>query len=149
MAQWDQQSLRNFGTQVQSPAWHRGLRIHCFRSFVLGQDYGSDLILGLGTPYALGQPKKKKEERKNERKKEIEKEGKKASQPDQERKGDRSTIYKLVGGPLVAQWVRIQHCHCCGSVCCLGWGLIPALGTSVCCGCGQKETNKKFLNNKN
>lgn len=40
-----------------SPAWHIGLRIRHCRSFVLGRDCDSDLIPGLGTSYAVGQPK--------------------------------------------------------------------------------------------
>ena len=50
--------------QVQSLAWHSGLRIwHCHNC---GVDYNcsSDLIPGPGTPYAMGQLKKK--EKKNE-----------------------------------------------------------------------------------
>ena len=40
--------------QVQSPTHHSGLRIgHC-------HSWGLDLIPGQGTPYAVGQPKKKK-----------------------------------------------------------------------------------------
>ena len=37
---------------------------------------------------------------------------------------------------LVAQWLRIWHCHC-------AVGLISGLGTSVCCGQGQKKKKKK------
>ena len=33
---------------------------------------------------------------------------------------------------LVAQWLRIWHCHCCGLGDCCGRGLIPGLGTSAC-----------------
>ena len=48
MVQQDQWCLE---TKVQSPAWH---------SCGLGGTCGSNLIPGLGTPYAMGQPKKKK-----------------------------------------------------------------------------------------
>ena len=48
--------LGSAGTQVQSPAWHNGLRIwHC-RSCGLGPNCGLDLIPGPGTPYAVGPP---------------------------------------------------------------------------------------------
>ena len=40
---------------------------------------------------------------------------------------------------LVAQWVKIQHCHCCGSGGCCGSGLIPGWGTSSACRCGPKN----------
>lgn len=44
---------------LQDTAWHSGLRIHCHTCGVgMGR---SDLIHGLGTPFATGQPKKKKE----------------------------------------------------------------------------------------
>ena len=59
VAQGDRQCLGCAGTQVPSPAWHSGLRIQHCHSCSLGHDYGSDLILGLGTPYAMGWPKKK------------------------------------------------------------------------------------------
>ena len=57
MAQWDLQHLGSTGTQVQSPAWHSGVRIQHCHSNGLGLNCGSDLIPGLGTPYALGWPK--------------------------------------------------------------------------------------------
>lgn len=42
---------------LQDTAWHSGLRIHCHTCGVgMGR---SDLIHGLGTPFATGQPKKK------------------------------------------------------------------------------------------
>ena len=57
MAQWDQQHLGNSGLQVRSLAWHSGSRIwHCC-SCGLGRDCGLELILSLGTPYAMGRPK--------------------------------------------------------------------------------------------
>ena len=40
---------------------------------------------------------------------------------------------------LVAYWLRIQCCHCCGSGCCCSSGLIPGPGISTCCGYGQKN----------
>ena len=36
--------------------------------------------------------------------------------------------------------LRIWHCHCSSSGYCCGVGLIPSLGTSICCKCGQKKT---------
>ena len=49
--------LESAGKQVQSPAWHSGLRIQHCRSCGLGHDCSLDLIPGLGTPYASGRPK--------------------------------------------------------------------------------------------
>ena len=40
---------------------------------------------------------------------------------------------------LVAQWVRIQCCHCSGSGHCYGAGLVPCLGTSKRHGYGRKR----------
>ena len=40
----------------------------------------------------------------------------------------------------VAQWVKVQRCHCTGSDQCCGAGLIPCLGTSAC---GQKKKKKE------
>ena len=58
MVQQDLRYLSSTGTQVLSLAWQSGLRIW------LGCSYGSDLIPGPGTPpYAVGQPKKKKEKK--------------------------------------------------------------------------------------
>ena len=51
--------LRNARRQVQSLAWHSGLRMHCCRSYNIGCNCGLDLIPGPEIPYALGQPKKK------------------------------------------------------------------------------------------
>ena len=57
MAQQDHWPLESAETPVWSPAWHSGLRSwHCY-SFGLGRDCGSDLVPGLETPYAVGQPK--------------------------------------------------------------------------------------------
>ena len=67
MVQRDLLHLGSAGMQVQSSAQHSELRIwHC-RSCGLGHKYSSDLILGLGTTYAEGQPKKKKRKRKKEK----------------------------------------------------------------------------------
>ena len=41
------------------------------------------------------------------------------------------------GSSLEVQWLRTRHCHCCSL------GLIPGLGTSACCRCGQKKKRKK------
>ena len=45
--------------QVPFLAWDGGLRISCNCSCGLGHYCGSDLISGLGTPHAEGQPKTK------------------------------------------------------------------------------------------
>ena len=60
----DQWYLWSPGTQIWSPTWHRGLRIRHCCSCSVGQNYSSDLIPGLGTPNAVGHPKKKKRKRK-------------------------------------------------------------------------------------
>ena len=57
VAQWDQKHLWSAGTQVPSPAGHRGLRT-C--SCSTGYNCSSYLLPGPGTPYAVGQPKTKK-----------------------------------------------------------------------------------------
>ena len=63
VVQQDVWHLRSAGTMVQSPAQHRRLRIlHC-HSCGLGCNCGSDLIPGMETPYAAGQPKKEKEKK--------------------------------------------------------------------------------------
>ena len=54
------QHLWSTGTPVRSPVLHSGLGIQHCHSYGLGQDCSSDLIPGLGTPYATGQPKMKK-----------------------------------------------------------------------------------------
>ena len=53
-AQRDQ--WRSLRTQVQSPAWHNGLKDQMW----LSRNCGSDLIPGPGTPYATG-PSRRKE----------------------------------------------------------------------------------------
>ena len=58
VVQGDWWHLGSAGMQVQSLAWHSGLRIwSCCSS--LGRDCGCDLIPGRGTPYAAGMLKKK------------------------------------------------------------------------------------------
>ena len=56
--QW-QWRLRSDGMQVPSLASLSGLSIWGCRSRGLGHNCGSNLIPGLGTPFAKGQPKKK------------------------------------------------------------------------------------------
>ena len=63
--QWDRRHLGSIGTQVQSLAHNSGLRMQHCHSCSLGGNCGSDLIPGLGTPYAMGW------ERKNGRKEGI------------------------------------------------------------------------------
>ena len=54
--------LGSAGVQVRSPAWHSsGLMIWYCRNCSLGCNHGSDLIPGLGIPYAPGQPKTNKQ----------------------------------------------------------------------------------------
>ena len=60
MVQRDWWHLGSTATQVQSPAQHSGLRIRRCRSCSLGLDCSLDLIPGPGTPYATGQPNRKK-----------------------------------------------------------------------------------------
>ena len=70
MAQQDGWYLGNAGMQVPYSAQRSGLRTwHC-HSCSLGCNRGSDLIPGLGTPYAAGWPKKRKERKKEEEEKE-------------------------------------------------------------------------------
>ena len=64
MTQWDWQHLGSPGIQAPSPAQHDELRIWRCCSCGLGCKYGSDLIPGLGTPYATGRPKKRKKKKK-------------------------------------------------------------------------------------
>ena len=59
VVKWDHWCLGSTGRQVPFLARHSGLRIRHYRSYGLGGNCGSDLIPGLGTPYALGRPKKK------------------------------------------------------------------------------------------
>ena len=51
--------------------------------------------------------------------------------------------YKMPG--LGVTWwpsgLGIQHCHCYGWGHCHGIGSVPGLGTSTCCGHGQKNQN--------
>ena len=47
---------------------------------------------------------------------------------------DKKQIY---WSSLVAEQVRIQHCHCCGT------GSIPGPGTSACCGCQERKEGKE------
>lgn len=60
VAQQDWRRLGSDGGQVWSPAQHNGLSIQSCHSCSLDHNFGSDLIPGLGTPYASGLPKKKK-----------------------------------------------------------------------------------------
>ena len=55
VVQWDWQHLGSAGTQVLSPAQHRGMRIQRCHSCGLGGNCGLYLIPGLGTPYPLEQ----------------------------------------------------------------------------------------------
>ena len=64
MAQRDQRRLGSAGTLVCSLAQHSRSTIQCCPSCGLGHNYGSDMIPGLETPYALGWPKKEKKEKK-------------------------------------------------------------------------------------
>ena len=63
VVQWDWWCLWSTGTQVRSLAWHSELKIcHCHRRCI-GRRCGSDLIPGPETPYATGQPRKKKKKK--------------------------------------------------------------------------------------
>ena len=54
--------------------------------------------------------------------------------------GDDENILKLVvGAPLWHSRLRNWHCRCSSSSHCCSAGSIPGLGTSTCCGCGQKK----------
>ena len=64
VAQQDLSHVESTGTQVGSLAWHNELRIWPCHSCGLGCSCASDLIPGLGTPYAMGQPKMKKKKKK-------------------------------------------------------------------------------------
>ena len=55
--------------QVQSQAWHRGVRSQGCCSCGLGGNCSSDLIPRLGAPYAVGQSKKEKKKKKKKKKK--------------------------------------------------------------------------------
>ena len=63
VVQQDQQHLCSTRTQVQSPAWHMGQKILCCHSCGIDYNYDSDLFIGPGIPYAMGQPKKKKKKK--------------------------------------------------------------------------------------
>ena len=45
----------------------------------------------------------------------------------------------MQGVPWWLSGLRIQHCHCCDLGHCCGKSSVPGLGTSVCCGHGQKK----------
>jgi len=51
--------------------------------------------------------------------------------------GTKSRAKCTCGSSLVAYWLRIWHCHCCGS----DW--IPGTETFTFCGCSQKEKRKR------
>ena len=60
---WEGWCPRSTRTQVLSPAQHIGLRIgHCHNCGI-GCNCGSNLISGLGTPCAAGQPTKEKKKK--------------------------------------------------------------------------------------
>ena len=50
---------------------------------------------------------------------------------------DEGLVFKT-GSSLVAQWLRIQLCHCWGPGSCYGLGLTPGSGTSTYHRCSQK-----------
>ena len=52
------------------------------------------------------------------------------------------TIEKIPGSSLVEQQLTIGHCYFSGSGCCCGVGLIPGMGTSICCGVWPKKKKK-------
>lgn len=58
VAQWNLWQLWNAGMQDQFQARHSGLSIQCCQSCSIGRNYGLDMIIGQGTPYAVGQPNK-------------------------------------------------------------------------------------------
>ena len=109
MAQWDRQHLGSAGTQVWSPAQHSGLTIRCCCSFGLDGNCSSDLILGLGTPYAKRQQKEK-------------------TPLDSSRS---SLVVQWVNDPGLSLQRLIGHCF--------DSGLIPGPGTSRCCRCGKNK----------
>ena len=57
LVQRNRRRLGSAGTQVPSPAWHRGLRIQHCHSCGIGHTCSSDLIPGPGAPHAMGRPK--------------------------------------------------------------------------------------------
>ena len=52
-------------------------------------------------------------------------------------------VHLRMGVPLWYSGLRIRCCHCSGSGCCWGWGLIPGPGTSTCHGCAKTNNNNK------
>ena len=65
VAQRDWLGLCSTGMQVRSPAQHSGLRFQHCHSCGIGCNCGSDMIPGLGTPYAVGWPEKEKKNKKH------------------------------------------------------------------------------------
>ena len=51
------------GHRFDSPAQHSGLKDLALPQCSVGCNYGSDLILGPGTPYARGRQEKKRKEK--------------------------------------------------------------------------------------
>ena len=98
MVQQDRQHLGSAGVQVQPPAWHSGLRIHCCHSCTLGCDYGLDLFPGPGTPYATGWPKMKERKREREERKEGREGGREGRREEgRKRKGKERKEEKIKG----------------------------------------------------
>ena len=55
------------------------------------------------------------------------------------------------GSSLVAQQLKIQHCHSCDLGHWGGVGFLPGLGTSVCCGHAppkKRENSEQSVNNR-
>lgn len=50
---------------------------------------------------------------------------------------------KQTGSSHVAQQIKVQHCHSCGTCCHSGAGSIPGLETCTCHKCSQNQTNKQ------
>ena len=59
---------------------------------------------------------------------------------EERRKGGTQTS---LGSSLLAQQLRILHCHCSSSGRCCGAGSIPGPGTFACHEHGQKKKKKK------
>ena len=59
VVQWVERYLCSTRSQIRSLAQHSGLRIQCCYSCGIGDNCGSDLIPGLGTPYVVGRERKK------------------------------------------------------------------------------------------
>ena len=66
VAQWGQWYLGSAGAQVRFPARHSGLTIWCCHSCGLGHSCSSEVIPGLGAPYAEGQPQNSKNKMRTE-----------------------------------------------------------------------------------